>query len=221
MKNLLRLSFLFFVVATIMSCDQAKESDLVKTDNASLYLLTIDDGKYSVEPIAVDAFKEYAKTKVGVRGSNPSTNGIFSAGDLMCTFSAMENNSGVHGNSHLSGDAFWMDVRVNSDCITVIDNIAFWGGECTKWEVGDDRYDPIGLGWILVLSVKDNGEGNDSDPDEIGTAFIVAPPGSAPSDFQLPFDTWCDFAVADYDYEQGDHGHGYLPGQDPTNIQVK
>ncbi len=221
MKNFMSLTLCCMLVLSILSCSHGIDTQQVQAEKPTLYRLSVQNGQLKMEPITVDAFKALAKKQVQPRSSNnASANGIFNLGNLMCTFSAMENNSGVHGNSHLTGDGFFQDVRIHSDCITVIENVAFWGGEITKWVVSNPGLFPYGEGWIFVLSAIDNGEGNNANPDEVGSAFIVAPPETVPSDFGLPFDTWCDFAVADYDYDQGDHGHFYVPGNDPTNIQV-
>ena len=220
MKNLFFFLFFCLIFLCISACHWANNNENVRVESQSLYLVHVHQGGITVAPVLTESIKDFSEAKIQPRsGNNPSTNGFFNLGALMCTFSAIENNSGVHGNTHLTGDGFFQDVRFNSDCITVIDNAAFWGGEITKWIVADPDLLPYDVGWIMVPAVRDNRQGNNDPPDEVGSTFVVAPPESLPSDFNLPFDTWCDFANAVYNGEEG--SPFYVPGADPTNIMVK
>jgi hypothetical protein len=211
---------LFF---SLNSCQ--KEPTSINPDNdQQFYVLNTVDGSIisdEVRTISISNVKPIASQRV----LKKSTNGhVRTHSGLAYSFSAKENSGGVHGQTQtISG---WPGViesmHVNSNCITVIGNRAFYGGVITQIEVGP--YQPFTVGWQVYFAVEDNGEGNNSESDRYGMAIFLLPPGLdvnqvLPVEFieLYGIETWCD--VWPIEYEDGQIP--FLDGLMPTNVQVK
>lgn len=224
MKKLFRLAYLGLFIISIASCDKSQvTSDLSDQELGGpvFYSVSTVNGILDIEKIPISDLKTHLKSKSKARKvTNHSVNGLTkSSGGDQATFSAMQNNGGVHGNTHFSG-SFLIDLKFDSECISVFDNNkAYWGGTVTVFEVAEPLPFPFGVGDQIYWSAIDNGEGSNSLPDEIGDAFILIPGGLVATDFG--FDSWCDFTDLDYNGYIHPGGHGYYPGEKPTNVQVK
>ena len=226
MKKLFNLTFLGLVLFAFTNCEQSLRQDEILDESTltpMIYNFSSDGGTYFVEEVSFADLKESAINKVTNRShGNTSANGMFNTGTSMATFSVMKNSSGVHGNMHLtatSDQAFFIDVKITTECLSSDGNMAVFGGTATHTEVGDPGA-PFTEGWMFFFGVIDNGQGSSSTgPDEIASAFGAIPPGFISTDFG--FDSWCDWFVCDLDFECGDHGHDYFLGVEPTNIKVK
>ena len=209
MKALSQFALLVLLSISMMSCDKEQEistSDHDTSDNI-LYKVKVQDGKANIEGIAVEPAEE---KQLSDRAQNHSANGHFTiqSGSSL-SFSAMENNGGVHGQSHFNGAGNLIKAHFDSDCIVVVGNQAYFGGEITQWEVVEGTLpEEWGLGWSIYFAVEDNGEGNNSDPDELGDNFFVAPPDDPPA---------CDAVYNAYEA----FNIPFNPGYPPTHVQVK
>ena len=226
MKKLFNLTFLGLILFAFTNCEQSLRQDEILDETTltpMIYNFSSEGGTYFAEAPSLSDLKELAINQVTRRShGNSSTNGMFNTGTSKAVFSAMKNPSGVHGNMHLkatSDGAFFIDVKIENECISGSGNMAVFGGTVTHSELGDPNV-PFTEGWKFFFGVIDNGQGSSSTgPDEIASAFGIIPPGFVSTDFG--FETWCDWFVCDLDYDCGDHGHDYFQGVDPTNIKVK
>ena len=209
MKNILLFALLGLLSLSLMSCDKEQEishSNNNGSDNI-LYKVHLQDGYTSIEGITVDQAKG---EQFNTRGQNHSSNGHFTiqSGSSL-SFSAMENNGGVHGQSHFDGAGNLILAHFKSDCIVVVDNQAYFGGEITQWEVVEGTLpEEWGVGWSMYFAVEDNGEGNNSESDELGASFFMAPPNDPPA-CDAVYNAYVNFNIP------------FNPGYHPTHVQVK
>ena len=93
------------------------------------------------------------------------------------TFSAMENNGGVHGAGRVTGP-FFIELRWRTACIEVVGNRATVAGELTYVELGDNPNNyPFSEGWLFYIAVEDNGEGANARPDRYNRQLYYGMPG--------------------------------------------
>ena len=88
------------------------------------------------------------------------------------SFHAIENNNGnVEGSGVITYTAGGLRVRFDIDCLSVRDgNMAIMTGIITEYSLN-----PFLVGWGCYFRVEDNGEGSNSDPDQI-TLMTAFPP---------------------------------------------
>lgn len=208
---------------SLNSCQREPDS-INLADNQQFYVLNSADASIISTDIGTISIGN-VKPVTSQRGPNKSTNGhIRTQSGLAYSYSAMENPSGVHGQTQtISG---WPGViesmHVDSNCITVVDNRAFYGGVITQIEAGP--FQPFTVGWQAYFAVEDNGEGANAEPDRYGIAIFLLPPGLdlhqvLPVEFieLYGIETWCD--VWPIEYEDGQIP--FFNGIAPTNVQVK
>lgn len=228
-KHLFTLLIGALLIVFIYSCEKNELVDTKQEEVANkseLYRMSIVDNTIEVETLDKERIANFIQTKrnenngIAQRNGNNHAVGMVNMENDMATFNAIQNNGGVHGNTHYSGEGFLIDVKFDSECLYILENKAYWGGTITVWEVADPNVVPFDVGWQIFWSAIDNGEGNDAAPDEIGDTFIIAPPDLDAS--VTGFSTWCEYADFDYNLyiENVHYPHGHYPGDDPTNIQI-
>ena len=242
MKHFIKLAFIGILAVAITGCEDSQVTpNDAKQDvaGAVIYSITNVDGVFEADPIDLNKAKNSVPSKqVKPRNPNSSATGIynfppFGEDFLTFNFTAMENPGGVHGSTHIVGSegAGLLDVWVDSDCILVDGNQAFFGGVITDWTVTEELqdffdnvlggpYTGFGVGHQIYWSVQDNGEGANADPDGGGDAYIIVPEGV--DAVENGFESWCEFTERDYDGEfHPPFTHGYLEGGVPSNVQVQ
>ena len=223
----MKRSILFFLGAlTVLLISGCLKQDNVHVEDDKsegiFYVMSLQDNSYEVEKFEKSEFEKLELSPIESRnGNSSSATGMVQLGTFQANFNAIQNNGGNHGNTHMSDNgefAFWLDVKFDSECLYIIDNIAFWGGTITNWEVNDGGVLPFDVGWSLVWATVDNGEGANADPDEMGEALIIYPPNWNPDEFG--YSTLCDASYGHYGGATPDgHTHGYMQG-DMVNSQV-
>lgn len=250
MKNLIRLSCIGILLFSIVSCEKStvvpelSQPQTAETEAPIYYLHTVD-GEAVVEELQAEKF-DFANTSAptalkSAKSSNSTSN--FAHGIVTTTspntlvFSAKTDKNGVHGENYLDG-SYFKNVKFNSECLTVEDGqAAHFGGEITAWEPGPELPAVISaagvdVGWQIFMAAKDVGEGVNAE-DELGGGLIIAPPEAtltlAVIEFMyeipqgtlaaLSIETMCDFSA--FVYSQGEIPYVFVPGENPTNVQVK
>lgn len=121
-----------------------------------------------VQLIPASALQKGSNSYLSPRTSaNHSANGHFSPlEDYPGTFSAMQNNGGIHGNAILNLP--WAGIRLEIECLIVDENIAVIEGVITQL-----FYDYCGgcmvPGQYFSFEVIDNGEGQNAPPDQVAS----------------------------------------------------
>ncbi len=120
----------------------------------------------------VSVFTILSLTSFTNAGNRPSANGQGSLtlpGDVSRRFAFHANtmpNGSVQGNGEVTYTGGELKVRFSIDCMTVSGNSAHLSGT-----VLSDDQNPERVGWKCHFRVVDNGEGNNSAPDQISLVF--------------------------------------------------
>ncbi|NNE03535.1 MAG: hypothetical protein HKN52_10250 [Eudoraea sp.] len=223
-----KISFYMLALATgllfILSSCQRESTTIDSNEDQQYFVFNSTDRSFKAYDIATIS-QINGIPVASQRGPNKSTNGhVSTQSGLSFSFSALENPSGVHGQTQTNSG--WPGViesmHATSECITVIGDRAYFGGVITQIETGP--YQPFSVGWQVYFAVEDNGQGNNADPDRYGVAIFFLPPGLLVTDV-LPIEiielygieSWCDVWPIEYD----DGGIPFDDGEVPTNIRIK
>jgi len=99
---------------------------------------------------------------------NLSANGHFSPIEgWECTFSGMQNNSGVHGAATITGPP--AGFHMETECLAFDGNEAVYGGVIKQVYYQDEFFVFLEPGVYCAFKVRDNGEGQNAPPDQVAT----------------------------------------------------
>jgi len=231
MKKLLSIALIGILASFFTSCD--KETEVLDTTNQDVEEIIASVEVLALNPITgeskvVTIEKEENESSIVELRGPVSANGHYNffhpdygESSITYTFSAVENNGGVHGSANVHGLFPGIsDFKMTIDCILVEGNRATIGGIIT--EVTDDAglscigccgadYQFFAVGNNVLFAVEDNGEGQNGPRDKVaGNLLIGFPTCALTCDLFPPDSPWWEV--------YGEWPEVYLPSD---QIQVK
>ena len=103
------------------------ENQQVEESTASIFRMNFDYPELGFEAVSLESLKSNSGSAASTRSNHPHTNGHYTSqnGNTL-TFSAIQNNGGVHG--QVTGTGEFFDIRMSSECIVVEGNQAVLSG---------------------------------------------------------------------------------------------
>lgn len=171
----------------ILPIKQSADIQQVEEVLPSLYSFSLADKEISFEAVSLESLQAYPASKATMR-SNPHTNGHYTSNNndtLTLTFSAMQNNGGVHGQSRVTGVSY--DIHMSSECLEVDGNQAVFSGQITQANlVPPGTENILVVGAYLYWFVEDNGEGNNAPSDRYSERIFYSSEASGPLCYLIP-----------------------------------
>lgn len=173
-KVLFTLSISFFLVVGCTTEESRIDSE--ETNANLVSRMQIDDLSQSTEIDLNDLralFSTNGATANQRNPSNASANGHFTSPlGTTITFSAIQNNGGVHGQGLFVNEN--QDLHLETTCVSVDGNVAVFLSKITASNLEGF---PWGVDNTLVLWVEDHGEGANAEADRFSSTLFVIPPG--------------------------------------------
>jgi hypothetical protein len=174
------------------SCEKElsnSDSNILALDNTENAVYQINaSGEFELIQISEDMLEQTKTGSISTRsnGNSAHTHGDFSweAAGITLEWSGTENNGGPHGSAtfqqvmNLPFPPFSANLQLTleTECVTVIDNEAVYGGLIT--EAVDNPFPPGGpfdVGNHVFFKVIDNGQGNNAPADQYATGIFIVP----------------------------------------------
>jgi len=190
---LVAIALVFFYGCNKEKTELTPNDQQVVKSGSTGYIVSFDENGAHVQQtvkISKEDLQNYTPSPTASRSNSNHANGHFSyvndVGDVegTITFSAVQNNGGIHGQVVVNG---LVSFHGETNCLMVDGNKAVFG--CVITQVSDNAgLDFITPGNYVYFRVDDNGEGENDPSDQYCNIFNVTE------------DDWCELGLLDVDY---------------------
>ena len=161
-----KLTFLIaFALVFFYGCNKQEtrpSGDNQQQQEPNAFVLNFD-GENPVWELATLDMQTFTASNSGSSSTRENGNSVHAHGDFSgVVFSGTQNNGGPHGSATLNLGPFVFTCE--TECLMVEGNEAVYGGTIT--EVDGPPGFPFGIGDHVYFKVIDNGQGNNSEPDQ-------------------------------------------------------